>query len=95
MRLLGEQKGDLPQIFTDNAYFKINRNIISTSTLGSPAVRIGAFGPVVSDGFGLGYQIWEGGLGCITATYKGGRDGSAFVDVCGGVFTDFQNIMDS
>jgi len=95
LRLLAEKKGNVPGIFQDAAYGKLNRNIISTSTLASPAVRIGAFGPVLPDGFGLGYQIWEGGLGCITATYRGKRDGAAFVDTCNGVFTDFQTIMDS
>ncbi len=86
---------EVPSIFRDAAYAKMNRNLVSTSTLASPAVRIGAFGPVVEDGFGLGYQIWEGGLGCVTATYKGGRDGKGFTDTCHSVFTDLQTILDS
>ena len=86
---------EVPSIFQDETYAKMNHNIVSTSTLASPAVRIGAFGPVVQDGFGLGYQIWEGGLGCVTATYKGGRDGSGFAETCHGVFNDIRTIMDS
>lgn len=43
----------LPDIFTDEAYAMINHNILSTSTLSSPAVRVGAFGPVVNNGIGI------------------------------------------
>lgn len=45
--------GKLPAIFQDPAYTTINHNIISTSTLTSPSVRAGGFGPVVKDGYGI------------------------------------------
>jgi carnitine O-palmitoyltransferase 2 len=45
--------GKLPAIFQDPAYTSINHNIISTSTLTSPSVRAGGFGPVVKDGYGV------------------------------------------
>jgi carnitine O-palmitoyltransferase 2 len=45
--------GKFPAIFQDPAYAAINHNIISTSTLISPSVRAGGFGPVVRDGFGI------------------------------------------
>lgn len=54
LRKLAEKEGRLPGIYQDEAYARINHNKLSTSTLASPAVRIGAFGPVVRDGFGLG-----------------------------------------
>lgn len=54
LRKLAEQGGGkLPVIFQDPAYAAINHNILSTSTLSSPSVRAGGFGPVVKDGFGL------------------------------------------
>lgn len=45
----------LHDIYSDEAYQIINHNILSTSTLSSPAVRIGGFGPVVENGFGIAY----------------------------------------
>jgi len=44
----------LPEFFKDEAYQKINQNILSTSTLSSEAVMMGGFGPVVADGLGVG-----------------------------------------
>lgn len=46
-----------PPIFEDNAWHKINKNILSTSNCGSPALKWFGFGPVDKDGFGIGYII--------------------------------------
>lgn len=54
LRNLSQEIGRTPAIFQDQAYAKINHNILSTSTLASPAVVIGGFGPVVKDGYGIG-----------------------------------------
>lgn len=45
------------EIFKDPAYAKLNKNIISTSTLSSDALLAGGFGPVVPNGYGIGYNI--------------------------------------
>ena len=45
----------IPALYQDPAYAAINHNILSTSTLGSPAVELGGFAPVVHDGYGIGY----------------------------------------
>lgn len=50
--------------FLDPAYRQINHNILSTSTLNSPAVSIGCFAPVVSDGLGIAYAVQDGWIGC-------------------------------
>jgi carnitine O-palmitoyltransferase 2 len=84
---------ELPDLYKDEAYRIINHNILSTSTLSSPAVRVGGFGPVVSDGYGIAYQIWEGGLGCLTTSYKGGKDAEAFAQACEIVFKDIGEVM--
>lgn len=44
----------LPKLYMDEAYQNINKNILSTSTLSSPALLAGSFGPVVPNGFGVG-----------------------------------------
>lgn len=41
-------------MFSDPNYAKINHIILSTSTVGSPAINIGGFAPVVRDGYGVG-----------------------------------------
>lgn len=46
-----------PAIFEDPAYVSSGHWRISTSHCGSPALSLFGFGPVVADGFGVGYMI--------------------------------------
>lgn len=59
-RLYKDQKK--PRIFTDRGWKTLNHTVISTSNCGNPALRLFGFGPVVSDGFGIGYIIKEDGI---------------------------------
>lgn len=52
----------LPEFFQDEGYKKLNHVVLSTSNCGNPALRIFGFGPVVQDGFGLGYIIHDNKL---------------------------------
>lgn len=55
LKCMSEEKGNpLPDLYKDEAYQKINYNIISTSTLAAEAILVGGFGPVVPDGLGIG-----------------------------------------
>uniref|UniRef100_G3NIA5 Carnitine O-palmitoyltransferase 2, mitochondrial n=1 Tax=Gasterosteus aculeatus aculeatus TaxID=481459 RepID=G3NIA5_GASAC len=56
-------------LYTDPAYAAINHNILSTSTLTSPAVSLGGFAPVVPDGFGVGYGVHDDWIGCNVSSY--------------------------
>ncbi|XP_069378643.1 carnitine O-palmitoyltransferase 2, mitochondrial [Paralichthys olivaceus] len=70
MRCLAKSKGHaLPGLYTDPAYAAINHNILSTSTLTSPAVNLGGFAPVVPDGFGIGYGVHDDWIGCNVSSY--------------------------
>ncbi|XP_006934816.1 carnitine O-palmitoyltransferase 2, mitochondrial isoform X1 [Felis catus] len=72
LRYLAAAKGiALPELYLDPAYGQINHNILSTSTLNSPAVNIGGFAPVVPDGFGIGYAIHDNWIGCNVSSYPG------------------------
>lgn len=51
-----------PKIFTDAGYAKLNHTVVSTSNCGNPALRMFGFGPVVPDGFGIGYIIKDDGI---------------------------------
>eukprot|EP00005_Dracoamoeba_jomungandri_P001567 CAMPEP_0174262420 /NCGR_PEP_ID=MMETSP0439-20130205/12964_1 /TAXON_ID=0 /ORGANISM="Stereomyxa ramosa, Strain Chinc5" /LENGTH=668 /DNA_ID=CAMNT_0015347125 /DNA_START=1 /DNA_END=2007 /DNA_ORIENTATION=+ len=57
LRNLAQQKGVSYPIFENEAYKKLNYNILSTSTLSSPALQLGGFGPVVPDGYGIAYGL--------------------------------------
>lgn len=80
LRYLALSKGlALPDFYQDQAYARLNHNIISTSTLVSPAVQLGGFGPVVADGFGLGYQVQDDWIGCNVSAYPA-RNGKEFLE---------------
>ncbi|KAI5938077.1 Carnitine O-palmitoyltransferase 2, mitochondrial [Manis javanica] len=68
----------LPDLYLDPAYGQINHNILSTSTLSSPAVNLGGFAPVVLDGFGLGYAVHDNQIGCTISSYPS-RNGQEFL----------------
>lgn len=55
----GEKK---PLIFSDEGWHTLNHTVLSTSNCGNPALRLFGFGPVVSNGFGIGYIIKEDGI---------------------------------
>lgn len=65
-------------LFEDPTYAYANHYIISTSTLSSKNVLIGGFGPVVQDGYGIGYNAYDEELSCNVLTYPT-RDGAEFV----------------
>lgn len=52
----------MPEIFTDQGFKLLNHVVLSTSNCGNPALRIFGFGPVVQDGFGIGYIIQNDGI---------------------------------
>ncbi|KAJ3599269.1 hypothetical protein NHX12_033232 [Muraenolepis orangiensis] len=70
MRYLANGTGQaLHDLYGDPAYAAINHNVLSTSTLTSPAVSIGGFAPVVPDGFGVGYGVHDDWIGCNVSSY--------------------------
>ncbi|XP_077203762.1 carnitine O-palmitoyltransferase 2, mitochondrial-like isoform X1 [Paroedura picta] len=67
--LIQVKGGSLPDFYNDPAYKNINHIIISTSTLSTPAVNYGGFGPVVPDGFGVGYNVFDTWIGTNISSY--------------------------
>ena len=53
----GDSAAQPPALFADNGYQLLNHVVLSTSNCGNPSLRIFGFGPVVQDGFGIGYII--------------------------------------
>ena len=69
----------LPAIFNDKGWSYINHNILSTSTLASDAIEGGGFGPVVADGYGIGYGVRDDRIGFNISSYRfvlGGKVGT-------------------
>lgn len=80
-------------IFNDSSYKLMNHNIISTSTLSSPALLAGGFGPVVNDGYGVAYNINNAFAGVIVTNYKEKRDGNDFIKCIDSAFQDIKEII--
>ncbi|KAH0947481.1 hypothetical protein HN011_000231 [Eciton burchellii] len=91
---ISEKSGSTkPAIFNDPAYHAINYNILSTSTLSSPVVFSGGFGPVVFDGYGIGYMIQDQRLGATVTSYEGSRNASEYVQSLANAFKDIRDVL--
>lgn len=75
--LANSQGQALHSIFRDPAYTAMNHNILSTSTLRSPALGIAIFAPEVSDGFGVAYHVHDNRI-LFSVTSYATRNGQAF-----------------
>eukprot|EP00667_Euglena_gracilis_P002920 EG_transcript_2927 len=75
LRMMYEREGrpagmKTPAIFSDKAYSRSCHWALSTSHCGSPSLSYFGFGPVVHDGFGIGYMIMNNDIRfVITAKY--------------------------
>ncbi|KAK6341029.1 hypothetical protein TWF696_009339 [Orbilia brochopaga] len=82
---------DVPAIFSDSAWDKINTTILSTSNCGNPALRMFGFGPVSADGFGIGYIIKEDSISvCVSSKH---RQTKRFVDTLHSYLTDVRYLL--
>ncbi|CAG9798634.1 unnamed protein product [Chironomus riparius] len=80
-------------LFKDPAYTRINQNILSTSTLTSNGLLAGGFGPVVKNGYGIGYNISDELLGCVVSNYKSETNGKEYVDLLEQSYDDLLNVI--
>ena len=55
MKMAEDNNMPRPEIFDSYEYKFLNKSILSTSTLSSPSVMAGGFGPVLNEGFGIAY----------------------------------------
>lgn len=58
----------IPEIFADAGWDKLNNTVLSTSNCGNPALRLFGFGPVSANGFGLGYIIKDDSISICAAS---------------------------
>lgn len=58
----------LPPIFKDSSWKVLNNNTLSTSNCGNPCLKNFGFGPVTSNGFGIGYVIRDKNISIVIAS---------------------------
>lgn len=69
LKCIAQKRGDpTPALFNSDAWKTLNHTILSTSNCGNPSLRLFGFGPVVADGFGVGYIIKDYGISYAVAS---------------------------
>lgn len=77
LKTLAAEQNLKPDIFADKSYGVLQNIILSTSTLSSPALDGGGFGPVGPDCYGIGYGVRDIGARFCVMSYH--RQTSEFV----------------
>eukprot|EP00794_Sanderia_malayensis_P006235 gene6235-6952_t len=80
MKDIAQKSGRKVGFFEDEAYLKINKIMLSTSTVFSPNVRFGGFAPVIPNGLGVGYMISDDKVGCNVSAYPDSPNCKDFVE---------------
>jgi hypothetical protein len=89
--LATQNGGSLPDFFNDQGYAKLNHTTLSTSNCGNPSLRFFGFGPVVPDGFGIGYIIKDDALSfCASSKHL---QTQRFLDTLNAYLTDVQRLI--
>lgn len=83
----------MPALFADSGWDKVNTTIISTSNCGNPALRQFGFGPSSADGFGIGYIIKDDSVS-ICASSKH-RQTKRFIDALESYFLEIRRLLRS
>ena len=81
----------MPAIFSDNGWDRINNTILSTSNCGNPSLRQFGFGPTSGDGFGIGYIIKDDSIS-ICASSKH-RQTKRFVDALESYLLEIRKLL--
>ncbi|KAI9792334.1 MAG: hypothetical protein M1816_002559 [Peltula sp. TS41687] len=84
-------RSSIPSIFSDPGWDRLNTTILSTSNCGNPALRHFGFGPVSSDGFGIGYIIKDDSVS-ICASSKH-RQTKRFMDALESYFNEIRRLL--
>jgi len=90
----GPRVAGVPSLFTDEGY-KVYKDIrLSTSTLSSPALQGGGFGPVSRTSYGVGYGTDERGAHFHVMNYTGSTtNNAAFIEGAESALKDFRETI--
>ena len=87
----GRTAHQMPAIFSDGGWDKINNTVLSTSNCGNPSLRQFGFGPTSGDGFGIGYIIKEDSIS-ICASSKH-RQTKRFIESLEAYFLEIRRLL--
>jgi len=75
LKITAERLGrPLPALYNDKTFNYMNQFVLSTSTLSTSTIVFGGFGPVIPNGFGIGYNVAGNKMGAVISSYKSKRD---------------------
>jgi carnitine O-palmitoyltransferase 2 len=81
LKMTAERLGrPIPELYTDKTYNYMGQFVLSTSTLSTDTIVFGGFGPVVPNGFGIGYNVAGTKMGAVISSYRSQRDAAKFAD---------------
>jgi carnitine O-palmitoyltransferase 2 len=92
LQQIENQETKLHPIYTDKSYQSMNHTILSTSTVASKHIAGGGFGPVVNDGFGIGYLIDDDQCGLLVTSYME-KELPDFVQAANDSYKELANII--
>lgn len=82
---------NLPSVFLDSGWDKLNSTILSTSNCGNPSLRQFGFGPTSGNGFGIGYIIKDGSISiCASSKHRQTR---RYVDAIESYFLEVRKLL--
>ena len=92
LKCVAEEEGVSLALFEDAAYTQINHPILYPSTVNAEAISTGAFGPLCSDGFGIGYIMKEEAVYILASAYSAEKL-DTFVSNLKTVLQDIHNVI--
>ncbi|GMT25977.1 hypothetical protein PFISCL1PPCAC_17274, partial [Pristionchus fissidentatus] len=95
LRITAERAGRAPHDFyASAAHARMAHFVLSTSTLSTETLVFGGFGPVVPDGFGVGYNVVGSMLGAVITSNKSHRDARQFGDALHKSLDELKSILE-
>ncbi|KAI1715476.1 choline/Carnitine o-acyltransferase domain-containing protein [Ditylenchus destructor] len=86
-------KQPIPEFFENEVYKRMGNFVLSTSTLSTETIIFGGFGPVVPDGFGIGYNVVDSKVGAVVSSYKDKRDAQKFCESLSGSLDTIRRVI--
>ena len=81
----------LPPFFSSDTWKTLNHTVLSTSNCGNPALRLFGFGPVVPNGFGIGYIIKDDAIAYSVCSKR--RQTSRYVQTLERCLNEIQSML--
>ena len=96
LRVTAQREGiDTGDMFSCPGFVRANQFVLSTSTLSTETLVLGGFGPVVPDGFGIGYNIVKDFLGGTISAWNGQRNPEEFAQCLTQSLDDIREVLEA